>query len=185
HAAEPAAANWDTRAALLWTAIIAERYGTAEQVLPAMAEAATRAGSARGLIAVYSSLGFGQLRLGALPEADRAARLPLTLLPRGRRGGRRRAADPAGRRLHGRPGGGRDRGRGGHRSRRAGRGPGAARAHPARARGRAQRPGPGGRRPARPGPRRRPAGADLLPGGPGPGRCRRVGLRGPVPQLRV
>src|SRR6185437_7934955 len=83
RAAEPAAANWDTRAALLWTAIIAERYGTAEQALPAMAEAATRGGSARGLIAVYSSLGFCKLRLGALPEADGAARVALRILQEG------------------------------------------------------------------------------------------------------
>ena len=83
RAAEPAAANWDTRAALLWTAIIAECYATAEQALPAMAEAATRGGSARGLIAVYSSLGFCKLRLGALPEADGAARVALRILQEG------------------------------------------------------------------------------------------------------
>ena len=56
RAAEPAAANWDTRAALLWTMITAERFQEVDEALPAMAEAATSAGSARGLIAVYSSL---------------------------------------------------------------------------------------------------------------------------------
>jgi DNA-binding CsgD family transcriptional regulator len=81
--AEPAARNWDTRAALLWTLIIAERFQPVEAALPAMIEAATRGGSARGLIAVYSSLGFLKLRLGALPEADGAARVALRVLQEG------------------------------------------------------------------------------------------------------
>ncbi|HEX3189125.1 MAG TPA: AAA family ATPase [Streptosporangiaceae bacterium] len=83
RAAEPAAPNWDTRAALLWTMITAERFHQVDGALPAMAEAATRAGSARGLIAVYSSLGFCKLRLGALPEADGAARVALRILQEG------------------------------------------------------------------------------------------------------
>ena len=83
RAAEPAAANWDTRAALLWTMITAERFQEVDEALPAMAEAATRGGSARGLIAVYSSLGFCKLRLGALPEADGAARVALRILQEG------------------------------------------------------------------------------------------------------
>ena len=82
-AAAPAARNWDTRAALLWTLITAERFPTVETALPAMIEAATRSGSARGLIAVYSSLGFAKLRLGALPEADGAARVALRVLADG------------------------------------------------------------------------------------------------------
>lgn len=82
-AAEPAAPNWDTRAALLWTLITAERFGPVEAALPAMTEAATRIGSARGLIAAYSSLGFLKLRLGALPEADAAARVALRVLREG------------------------------------------------------------------------------------------------------
>ena len=81
--AEPAAANRDTRAALLWTMIIAERFQEVDGALPAMAEAAARGGSARGLIAVYSSLGFYKLRLGALPEADGAARVALRILQEG------------------------------------------------------------------------------------------------------
>ena len=81
--AEPAARNWDTRAALLWTLIAAERFQPVEAALPAMIEAATRGGSARGLIAVYSSLGFLKLRLGALPEADGAARVALRVLQEG------------------------------------------------------------------------------------------------------
>jgi hypothetical protein len=69
-AAAPAAANWDTRAALLWALITAERFGPVEAALPAIIEAADLGGSARGLIAAYSSLGFLKLRLGALAEAD-------------------------------------------------------------------------------------------------------------------
>jgi tetratricopeptide (TPR) repeat protein len=63
--------------------ITAERLQEVDGALPAMAEAATRGGSARGLIAVYSSLGFCKLRLGALPEADGAARVALRILQEG------------------------------------------------------------------------------------------------------
>jgi DNA-binding CsgD family transcriptional regulator len=82
-AAPAAARNWDTRAALLWTLITAERFGPVEAALPAMTEAASRSGSARGLIAAYSSLGFLKLRLGALPDADGAARIALRVLREG------------------------------------------------------------------------------------------------------
>ena len=129
RAAEPAAANWDTRAALLWTMITAERFQEVDEALPAMVEAATRGGSARGLIAVYSSLGFLKLRLGALPEADGAARVALRILQEGDfTAGLGVAAIAAEVAIE---------------AGQLGRGPGPARAHPARARGRAQRPGPG------------------------------------------
>ena len=42
-----------------------------------------RSGSARGLVAGYSALGFLKLRLGALPEADAAARVALGVLQEG------------------------------------------------------------------------------------------------------
>jgi ATP/maltotriose-dependent transcriptional regulator MalT len=42
-----------------------------------------RSGSARGFVAVYSTLGLLNLRLGALPEADAAARLALRVLQEG------------------------------------------------------------------------------------------------------
>ncbi len=48
-----------------------------------MIEAAGRSGSARGLIAAHSSLAFLKLRLGALPEADAAARIALRVLREG------------------------------------------------------------------------------------------------------
>ena len=82
-AAAPAASNWDTRAALLWTSITAERFESVEAALPAMVEAAERSGSARGLIATYSSLALLKLRLGALPDADGAARIALRILREG------------------------------------------------------------------------------------------------------
>src|SRR4029077_12695938 len=56
--AEPDAANWDTRAALLWTMITAERFQEVDGALSAMVEAATRGGSARGLTSVSTSLGL-------------------------------------------------------------------------------------------------------------------------------
>ena len=77
------AGNWDTRAALLWTLITAERFGLVDAALPAMIEAVGQSGSARGLIAVYSSLGFLKLRLGILCEADEAARIALGVLREG------------------------------------------------------------------------------------------------------
>ena len=79
-AAPPAAANWDTRAALLWALITAERFGPVAAALPAMTHAASQAGSARGLIAVHSAAGLLHLRLGALPEADGAARVAVAVL---------------------------------------------------------------------------------------------------------
>ena len=79
-AAPPAAANWDTRAALLWALITAERFGPVAAALPAMTNAASQAGSARGLIAVHSAAGLLHLRLGALPEADGAARVAVAVL---------------------------------------------------------------------------------------------------------
>ena len=48
-----------------------------------MLEELARTGSARGLIAVYSSLGFLKLRLGALPEADTAARVAQRVMQEG------------------------------------------------------------------------------------------------------
>ena len=42
-----------------------------------------RSGSARGLVAAYSTLGLLKLRLGALPEADAAARVALRVLQEG------------------------------------------------------------------------------------------------------
>ena len=82
-AAAPMAGNWDTRAALLWTLITAERFGLVDAALPAMIEAVGQSGSARGLIAAYSSLGFLKLRLGSLPDADGAARIALGVLREG------------------------------------------------------------------------------------------------------
>ena len=48
-----------------------------------MAGEVRRSGSARGLVAVYSTLGLLDLRLGALPEADAAARVALRVLQEG------------------------------------------------------------------------------------------------------
>jgi DNA-binding CsgD family transcriptional regulator len=81
--ADAAAANWDTRAALLWVLVTAERFGTVEKSLEPMLAQVHRGGSARGFVAVYSTLGLLKLRLGALDEADAAARVALRVLQEG------------------------------------------------------------------------------------------------------
>jgi DNA-binding CsgD family transcriptional regulator len=79
----PGAANWNTRAALLWVLVVAERFGVVADALGPMLEQVHRCGSARGLVAAYSTLGLLKLRLGALPEADAAARVALYVLQEG------------------------------------------------------------------------------------------------------
>ena len=81
--AGPDVENWDTRAALLWVLVVAERFGTVEESLKPMLEQVHRCGSARGFVAAYSTLGLLKLRLGALPEADAAARVALRVLQEG------------------------------------------------------------------------------------------------------
>ena len=81
--AAPRAENWDTRAALLWALVTAERFDSVEGALGPMVGEVHRSGSARGFVAVYSTLGLVQLRLGALPEADAAARVALRVLQEG------------------------------------------------------------------------------------------------------
>jgi DNA-binding CsgD family transcriptional regulator len=81
--AGPWVENWDTRAALLWVLVVAERFATAEESLGPMLAQVHRGGSARGFVAAYSTLGLLKLRLGALPEADTAARIALSVLQEG------------------------------------------------------------------------------------------------------
>ena len=81
--AAPRAENWDTRAALLWSLLTAERFHAVEVALGPMLDEVRRSGSARGLVAVYSTLGLLRLRLGALPEADAASRVALRVLQEG------------------------------------------------------------------------------------------------------
>jgi DNA-binding CsgD family transcriptional regulator len=75
--------DWDVRAALLWCLITAERFDAVEAALGPLSAEVERTGSARGLVAVYSSMGLLQLRLGALPEADAAAGIALRVLRAG------------------------------------------------------------------------------------------------------
>ena len=81
--ADARADNWDTRAALLWSLVTAERFDSVEMALGPMVAEVHRSGSARGFVAVYSTLGLLKLRLGALPEADAAARVALRVLQEG------------------------------------------------------------------------------------------------------
>jgi len=81
--AAPRAENWDTRAALLWSLVTAERFESVEIALRPMFAEVHRSGSARGFVATYSTLGLLKLRLGALPESDAAARAALRVLQEG------------------------------------------------------------------------------------------------------
>jgi tetratricopeptide (TPR) repeat protein len=81
--AGPEVENWDTRAALLWVLVVAERFAAADRALGPMLAQIHRCGSARGFVAAYSTLGLLKLRLGALPEADAAARVALSVLLEG------------------------------------------------------------------------------------------------------
>jgi DNA-binding CsgD family transcriptional regulator len=72
--------NWDTLGPASWTLIWAEGYDTAQAVLAAMREQVERSGSARGLFTTFSGIGLLNVRLGALPEADAAARIGLRVL---------------------------------------------------------------------------------------------------------
>jgi DNA-binding CsgD family transcriptional regulator len=83
ESAGPDAENWDTRAALLWVLVAAERFGTVEKSLGPVLAQVHRGGSARGFVAAYSTLGLLKLRLGALDEADSAARVALRVLREG------------------------------------------------------------------------------------------------------
>jgi DNA-binding CsgD family transcriptional regulator len=76
-------ASWDTRAALLWSLITAERFDVVESALQPMLAEAHRTGSTRGFVATYSTLGLLKLRVGMLPEADTAARVALRVLQDG------------------------------------------------------------------------------------------------------
>jgi len=80
---ETRVANWDTTAALLWSLVAVERFDAVAAALEPMMTQVGRSGSARGLVAVYSTLGVLELRLGALPEADAAARVALRVLQEG------------------------------------------------------------------------------------------------------
>jgi DNA-binding CsgD family transcriptional regulator len=81
--ADSAAENWDTRAALLWSLVTAECFASVDTALGPMIAEVHRTGSARGFVAVYSTLGLLRFRLGALPESDAAARVALRVLQEG------------------------------------------------------------------------------------------------------
>ncbi|MBV8916237.1 MAG: AAA family ATPase [Acetobacteraceae bacterium] len=81
--ARPPTENWDTRAALLWCLVTAERFDAVETALAPMLAEVDRTGSARGLTATHNTLALLRLRLGALPEADSAGRVALRVLQEG------------------------------------------------------------------------------------------------------
>ena len=81
--AEPAAENWTTRGALLWILVLDESLDAVEVALGPMLAEVHRSGSTTGLGTAYSTLGLLKLRLGALPEADAAARVALRVMREG------------------------------------------------------------------------------------------------------
>jgi tetratricopeptide (TPR) repeat protein len=78
--AGPRAGNWDERAPGMWALIHAGGFDAAEEMLESMRAEVHRSGSARGYFVTYLTLGLLKLRLGALPEADAAARVALYAL---------------------------------------------------------------------------------------------------------
>jgi DNA-binding CsgD family transcriptional regulator len=78
--AVPVAMNWDVRAPGLWAMIHAEAYSAAESTLKGMRAEVHRSSSARGSFVTYVTSGLLKLRLGALPEADAAARVALHVM---------------------------------------------------------------------------------------------------------
>ena len=85
--ASPWAENWDTRAALLWSLVTAERFEAVNAALGPMLAEVDRSGSARGLVAVYSS---ASARRRKVQGGD-----PLAKPPSRRRGFRRSHPTPA------------------------------------------------------------------------------------------
>ena len=76
----PVTENWDTRGPATWALVFAEGYQTAEAVLESMRVEVERSGSARGLFTTSMTLGLLNVRLGALPEGDAAARIALRVV---------------------------------------------------------------------------------------------------------
>jgi DNA-binding CsgD family transcriptional regulator len=75
--------NWDARAALWWSLITAEDFDDVERSLARRADEVDRSGSARALVAVYSTRGLLELRRGRLAEGDAAARIAMGVLQAG------------------------------------------------------------------------------------------------------
>jgi DNA-binding CsgD family transcriptional regulator len=81
--AEPRAHNRATRGTLLWTLVTFESFDAVEKALGPMLAEVHRSGSTTGFLTTYSALGVLKLRLGALPEADAAARVALRAVREG------------------------------------------------------------------------------------------------------
>jgi DNA-binding CsgD family transcriptional regulator len=81
--AEPRLENWNIYSVMLWSLVMRERFDGAEAALGPLLAEARRSGSASGMVRMYSALGVLKLRLGALPEADAAARVALSIAKEG------------------------------------------------------------------------------------------------------
>ena len=82
-AAMGAVENWDILAELWWCLLTAERFDAVAHAIESVRGRADCSGSSRGLVAVYSTLGLLNFRLGAVPEADAAARIALQVVREG------------------------------------------------------------------------------------------------------
>ena len=81
--AGPKPENWATRTVLMLTLVACESFDAVETALGPMLTEAHRSGSASGLVNTHTILGWLKLRLGALPEADAAARVALRVAREG------------------------------------------------------------------------------------------------------
>ena len=81
--AEPRAHNRATRGTLLWTLVTVESFDAVDAAMGQMLAEVHRSGSTSGFLTTYSALGVLKLRLGALPEADAAARVALLAVREG------------------------------------------------------------------------------------------------------
>jgi DNA-binding CsgD family transcriptional regulator len=76
----PRAENWDVRLPGIIALIYTEAFAAVDATLAGMLSEVTSSGSTRGLHVTYVTLALLRLRLGALPEADAAARVALRVL---------------------------------------------------------------------------------------------------------
>jgi DNA-binding CsgD family transcriptional regulator len=81
--ATPRPESWSTRLVLLWTLVACESFDAVEVALGPMLAEARKSGSASGLMNTHLVLSVLNLHLGALPEADTAARVALRVASEG------------------------------------------------------------------------------------------------------
>jgi DNA-binding CsgD family transcriptional regulator len=81
--AGPRTENWDARAPGLWALVCADAFGAVDTTVQGQLDEVRQSGSARGLFVTHAILSLLKFRLGALPEADAAARVALRVMQAG------------------------------------------------------------------------------------------------------